>query len=264
MPRRRVAASPALTRHSFGDALPDVVGDAIQGHALLLQRVPIPDCCRIAAGRVTVDRDAERRSDLVLAAVPAPDRAGLVIEHRERWTQLLREALSDLRHPVLLHEREDSGLDRSERRVKSEHDAPLIFSLDLLLAVAVHEQREQRAVRPDGRLDDVRHVPPIVRLVEVLELLSRELLMLREIVISAIVDTLDLLEAEVAAEVEVDVEGGPGVVRELIAGLLVELEPALLEPQPAVPRHALVLPVLEPFHVGARLDEELHLHLLEF
>src|SRR5437762_7400976 len=30
-----------------------------------------------------------------------------------------------------------------------------------------------------------------------------------------------------------------------------------------MPVHALLFPVLEPFHVGAGLDEELHLHLLE-
>ena len=31
-----------------------------------------------------------------------------------------------------------------------------------------------------------------------------------------------------------------------------------------MPRHALLLPVLEPLHIAAGLDEELHLHLLEF
>src|SRR6185295_15390040 len=72
-----------------------------------------------------------------------------------------------------------------------------------------------------------------------------------------------------AAEVEVDVERGARVVRQLILRLLMELEPLWLETEREVPAHALLLPVLEPFHVGlvrrlrARIDEELHLHLLE-
>src|SRR5438045_5508703 len=43
----------------------------------------------------------------------------------------------------------------------------------------------------------------------------------------------------------------------------VELQPVLSQPESAMPVHSLLLPVLEPFHIGARLDEELHLHLLE-
>ena len=46
--------------------------------------------------------------------------------------------------------------------------------------------------------------------------------------------------------------------------MLVELEPVGSEPQRLVPLHPLALPVLEPLHVIARrVDEELHLHLLE-
>jgi hypothetical protein len=42
-----------------------------------------------------------------------------------------------------------------------------------------------------------------------------------------------------------------------------ELQPSLGQAEIAVPFHALRLPVLEPLHVRPRLDEELHLHLLE-
>src|SRR4029077_9126362 len=51
--------------------------------------------------------------------------------------------------------------------------------------------------------------------------------------------------------------------------MLVKSEASLIEAKRPMPRHALRLPVLEPFHVRLaarrlrRIDEELHLHLLE-
>src|SRR5207253_2887719 len=104
----------------------------------------------------------------------------------------------------------------------------------------------------------------VVRLVEVLELLPRMLLVLGEIEVAAIVNALDLLEAERPAEIELDVERRPRVVRELLLRVLVELQPLLRDAKPAMPCHALLFPVVEPLHVGVRLDEKLHLHLLEF
>ena len=85
----------------------------------------------------------------------------------------------------------------------------------------------------------------------------------REVEVAAVVHALDLLEAERAAEVELDVERGARVVRELLLRVLVEQQPLRVEAERLVPLHALLLPVLEPVHVRARLDEELHLHLLE-
>ena len=46
--------------------------------ALLRHRVAVADGDRVVVERVEVDRDAERRADLVLAAVAAADRAGVV------------------------------------------------------------------------------------------------------------------------------------------------------------------------------------------
>src|SRR5206468_1649463 len=119
------------------------------------------------------------------------------------------------------------------------------------------------SVGTDRRLHDVRDEPAIVRLVKVLELLPRELLVLREIEVAPVVNTFDLLEAQGAAKIELYVEGRARVVCELLFGVLMELQALSLETQCEVPLHPLLLPVLEPLHVGARLDEELHLHLLE-
>src|SRR5215211_5898026 len=58
-------------------------------------------------------------------------------------------------------------------------------------------------------------------------------------------------------------------MRQLLGLVLVKLQPLRLEAEAKVPPQALLLPVLEPLHVPAlrrlrfRIDEELHLHLLE-
>ena len=51
--------------------------------ALLLQRVAVAHRHRAVLHRLAVDRDAERRADLVLPAIAPADRARLVVEHRE-------------------------------------------------------------------------------------------------------------------------------------------------------------------------------------
>src|SRR5437867_1931665 len=56
---------------------------------------------------------------------------------------------------------------------------------------------------------------------------------------------------------------GAGVMRQLLFRVFVKPQSAFFQAKTEVPVHALLLPVIEPLHVGARLDEELHLHLLE-
>src|SRR5689334_10804600 len=76
-------------------------------------------------------------------------------------------------------------------------------------------------------------------------------------------DSFDFLKAERTTEIELHVERCARVMCELVLFVLVELQPAFSETEAAMPPHPLALPVLEPLHVGAGLDEELHLHLLE-
>ena len=112
-------------------------------------------------------------------------------------------------------------------------------------------------------LDHERQVPLVRGLVNVLETLARELLMFAEVEIAAVVNAFDLLTAERAAEVELDVERGARVVREFSVAVLVNCSRSSSSPSPAMPFHARGFPLLEPLHVRAGLDEELHLHLLE-
>ena len=60
------------------EALREVGAQALERHALLAHRVAVAHGDGAVVERVEVDRDAERRADLVLAAVAAADRAGVV------------------------------------------------------------------------------------------------------------------------------------------------------------------------------------------
>src|SRR5262245_60161218 len=230
------------------DATRDPLRDPVRGDAVLLQRVAIADGhSRILRG-LAVDRNAKRRPDLVLAAIPPADRTGLIVEHRKLRAQLGGELRREFRHAVLLHQREDACLRGREHRMDLEDRPALLLARDLLLAVAVHKNRERRSVSPDGRLDDVRQEPPVSRLVDVLELLARVLLVTREVEVAAMVDAFHFLETERSPEVELDVERGTRVVCQLFLFMLVETQPFRIDPEAAVPLHALRLPVFETLH----------------
>src|SRR3954471_19166905 len=72
------ASRPSLATDKFGG---EVGLDLVDGDALLGHRVAFADGDRVVFERVEVDGDAERGADLVLAAVPAADRAGVVELH---------------------------------------------------------------------------------------------------------------------------------------------------------------------------------------
>ncbi len=85
-----------------------------------------------------------------------------------------------------------------------------------------------------------------------------------EVVVGAVGDALELAPL-VAAELEavLDVSRALGVVGELLLRVLEPPHVLLAHAQAGVPVPALLHPVLLPRLVLARLDEELHLHLLE-
>src|SRR3712207_377783 len=85
-----------------------------------------------------------------------------------------------------------------------------------------------------------------------------------EVEVGAVGDALELAPLRaLEAEAVLDVDGALGVVGELLLGVLVVPQVLRRDAQVGVPAGALVDPVLVPLLVGARLDEELHLHLLE-
>src|SRR6185503_6582970 len=96
------------------DALRNPPHDLVGGDTVLLQGIPVTDSDSRILQRLSVNSHAEGSSDLVLAAVPPADGAGLVIENRKALPHLVRQLGGELRHAVLLHEREDARFDRRE------------------------------------------------------------------------------------------------------------------------------------------------------
>ena len=88
--------------------------------------------------------------------------------------------------------------------------------------------------------------------------------MRRQVEVGPVGDALELGEV-LAAEAEpvLDVDRALRVVGELLLGVLEEAQVVGRQAEVEVPVPALLEPVLVPLLVGARLDEELHLHLLE-
>ena len=84
--------------------------------------------------------------------------------------------------------------------------------------------------------------------------------MVSEVEVRPRMDSLKLLEAE--REVEFDVSGGICIVRKLL--MVMETVVAVTHAEGLMPCKTVLFPCLEPVEFRTRLDEELHLHLLEF
>lgn len=105
-------------------------------------------------------------------------------------------------------QREEGHLDRREAGVELE-DGPLLAA-HLVRAVGRGEHREHQPVDADTRLDDVRHVLLLERVVEVLHALAAGLSVLAQVVVAARRDALQLLLPK--GELELDVGAGLRVV----------------------------------------------------
>src|SRR5690242_19097712 len=112
--RRRSMESEVVfsTAISNPDSFRDHRAHAVGSDAFLLQRITIANRHGSILHRLAVHRDAERSADFILPTIAAANGTRLVVEHRERAAQLLRKLVSELRHAVLLHERENTGFHR--------------------------------------------------------------------------------------------------------------------------------------------------------
>ena len=205
-----------------------------------------------------VNGHAERRADGVLAAVALADGVLRIVLAVEIVLEIVHHLLSLLRQAVFVNQRQHGHLDRGKRRRDAQHDAGFAV-LKLLDLVGMAQHCEEHTVHTDGSLHAVRNVALVGLRVEVLDLLSGESLMVAEVEVGTGVDSLQLLETE--REVELDVGRGVGVVGQFL--VIVETVVLGTHPEVDVPFHAVLLPLFEPLHLGARTAEEFHLHLLE-
>src|SRR5205814_8581533 len=98
--------------------------------------------------------------------------------------------------------------------------------------------------------------------IEILELLPRLPLVVRQIEVAAVVDPLEFVPSE--GKLILDVVRVLGVVRQLVLAVLVPAQLLGPDAEALEPLHPLAAPEFEPLALGPRLHEELHLHLLEF
>src|SRR3954453_2235326 len=158
--RRRLMAPTLLSelwrRPGRVDALDELVGQALDRHALLLEGVAVAGGYGPALERLVVDRHPVRRADRVLAAVALANVARLVVLRREARAQLRVDLACELGVAVLAQQREHGDLDRRELRVQPQ-DRP-VLAAEVVLVIGVAQERQHRAVGARGRLDHVRDV----------------------------------------------------------------------------------------------------------
>ena len=225
------------------------------------------DAVGLVADGVEVERDAVRRADLVLAAVALADRAGLVVVDHEFLGKLVVELHRGTGEHVLLGKRQDRGLEGGECGVEVQHDAHVVVALlvlaDDLFIVGVAQDREHAALHAERRLDDVGdvfdHVLALALAIDHLH--AAGVLMLREVVVRAVGNAPELAPAE--REEELEVRRCLGVEAQLLGIVVAQAEVLVLQADGEQPVVAERAPVVEPLKVGARLAEELELHLLE-
>ena len=160
----------------------------------------------------------------------------------------------------LFAQRQHRRLEGSEGRVQVQHH-PGVALIQLLLLVGVAEDSEERALHAQGWLDDVGDVPDVLLRVEVTQILAGGVDMLGQIVIRPIRHAPELAPAE--GEAELEVRCGLGVEAQLLGIVVPEPQVFILHAQGQQEVVAVGTPVIEPLKVGARLAEELQLHLFE-
>src|SRR4029453_17909835 len=262
----RSRSRTAWRADASGDALRRPADHLIGRDPHLRAGVAVAYRDRLVGERLPVDGDAERRAGLVHARVALPDALlGVVLARPDAAPQVVVDALGDLGHAFLVHEREDAGLHRRQAGMEAHQLGRRTALVD---AVRLAQHGEQAARQAGRRLDDMRQVALVALGVEVLELDAAHALVLAQIVVAAVGDALELAEALLARERKgiLDIAAPAGllcVVRQLV--LLVVAEPQLLarEPHPSPPGEGGLARVAVPEIGLARMDEELELHLLE-
>ena len=119
---------------------------------------------------------------------------------------------------------------------------------------------EEHAVYTDRSLDDIGSVAFTQFRIEIFNLLTAELSMLREVEVGARVNTFHFFESK--RHLKLYVTCCVSIVSELL--VVVETIVFCAKTESLVPSHARFLPLAEPFEFGAWLHEELHLHLFKF
>ena len=146
---------------------------AVLRDPLLRHGVAVAHRHRAVLRALVVHRDAQRRADLILAAVALADGRRLVVVHVVPALQRLVDLLRPLRLSVLAHQRQHRRLDGRQPRVQPQHHAHLLLPLGVrrdVLIIGVAQEGQRGPVRPRRRLDHVGDVAPLLLVIEVRQL----------------------------------------------------------------------------------------------
>ena len=266
LPKVTKAFHRSLKRDTLGDVVPDLS----DGDTHLLHGVPLPDGDAVVGGGaflgvaygVEVEGDTEGGADLVLAAVALADGAGVVIVHHKVGGQLLVELPGGAGEDLLFGQGQDGALKGSQGGVKAkDHPHVVLLGVHHLFVIGVAEDGKDRALHAQRGLDDVGDIVLVLVLVVVGQVLARGVLVLGQVVVGAVGHAPQLAPAE--GEEELKVGGGFGVEAQLLGVVVPQAQVLVLQTDGQKPVVAELPPVLEPLLVGARLAEELQLHLLK-
>ena len=149
--------------------------------------------------------------------------------------------------------------------METQHGARLGISLfvgDGLFVERLANERERGAIHAGAGLDDMRHELFLRGFVEIIKRLAGMLDVLREIVIGAVGDALQLAHAK--RELVFEVVGFLGIKRPLAVGNVVDFDLRARDADVLVKFQALLEPVVGEPQAVFGTAEKLDLHLLEF
>ena len=186
----------------------------------------------VFAQGVEINRDTEGSASFILSAIASADGARIVIEdiHVRPEERLDFSGFGD-ELGLVFEQWEDADLDGSHPGVELHHDADFLFAFFIghgFFVISVADYGQEHAVNACRGFDDVRDVPGLGGFVEILHGFAAELLVLREIEVTACGDALELLSAE---GIYRDVDGRLGIVSEFF-GRLPEFE--AIAPSPTI------------------------------
>src|SRR6516162_3806782 len=172
-------------------------------YALLLHRISFSDCDStliggsVFANRIEVHGDAERSPRFVLSPITSTNRTGLVVKNHHMRTQNLDDFTSLTNQLfIVLQQRKNTAFDRGHAWMEFKDNSGFEFAFLIryhFLAIRCANQREHGPIHTGTGFDHVGHETLLGFFVEILKRFAARLLMLRQIVVRPVGDTLQFL-----------------------------------------------------------------------
>ena len=163
-----------------------IADQLVDRHTYLFHGITVTDGnAVIALNGLEVYCDAERCTDLILAAIALADRTGLVIVDREVLCQNRIDLMCLFAQ--FLGQRQDSSLIRCQSRVEVHyHTGVVLLSVHNFFVIRLGNDGQEQTLYAQGRLDNVRDVLGVGLRVEVFQRLAAVFLVLCQVVVGSV------------------------------------------------------------------------------